>query len=128
MMAGLGDPGKILRFGAVGAVVAGLYALAFAALVALGLSTPVANLAAYLGAITVQFFGHRHFTYRSGARLGQSVPRFLIVNGLGLGLSAGLSLLLHDRLGLPALVTGIVVSGALAGMNWVVFQRWVFRS
>lgn len=128
MMAGAGDPGRLLRFGTVGALVAGLYALGFAALVGLGLATPVANALAYLGAIAVQFIGHRQFTYRSAARLSQSVPRFLVTNGAGLAASAVLTLLLHDRLGLPALATGIVVSGALAAMNWVVFQRWVFRA
>jgi putative flippase GtrA len=119
--------GRALRFAMVGLTVAALYALAFALLVEGGLPSYAANLLAYLGAIIVQFFGHRHFTFRAKGALARSVPRFLVANGLGLGFSTALAMGLRDGLGLDGLVTGATVSISLAAMNWFVLQRWVFQ-
>ena len=55
------------------------------------------------------------------------MPSFLAVNGLGLALSTAFAVGLRDVLGFDGLVTGAVVSVALAAMNWIVFQRWVFH-
>ncbi|GAA0309687.1 hypothetical protein GCM10008966_32740 [Rhodovulum strictum] len=117
----------LLRFGTVGVVVAAIYALGFALLAGAGLASAPASTIAYLAAIVVQFLGHRHFTFRSGGALGRTAGRFLAVNGLGLGLSTALVLVLRDLIGLDALTTGLAVSLALAAMNWVILQHWVFR-
>jgi putative flippase GtrA len=119
--------GRAVRFATVGLAVAALYTVAFALLVEGGMASYAANVAAYCGAIVVQFFGHRHFTYRAGDALRRSVPRFLLANGLGLGFSTACAMLLRDALGVDALTTGAAVSLALAAMNWFVFQRWVFQ-
>jgi len=128
MIPGPAELGKLLRFGTVGVIVAGLYALSYALLVEAGLATVTANLLAYLGAISVQFFGHRHFTFRATVGHRHALPRFLAVNGMGLALSTALAFTLRDVLGFNALLTGAVVSLGLAAMNWVIFQRWVFRT
>lgn len=115
------------RFGAVGLVVAALYALGFALLVRLGLPNASASVLAYLAAIAVQFQGHRHVTFRVRGRPGRMARRFVVVNALGLAVSTALVVVLRDRMGLDALATGAAVSLALAAMNWIVFRKWVFR-
>lgn len=117
----------LVRFGAVGAVTAGAYVVGFAALVELGLRDMTASIAAYLAAIAIQFMGHRTFTFPTSARVGRSGGRFLAANGLGLAFSTALVVALRDGMGIGALTTGLIVTLALASMNWVIFRKWVFR-
>lgn len=124
----LEELGRVLRFGTVGLIVAGQYSLSFALILEVGVTTVLANLLAYLGAILVQFICHRSFTFRATDSLGPAILRFLIANGLGLALSTALAVLLRDGLGYGGFATGAVVSVTLAAMNWVVFSRWVFRT
>jgi len=117
----------LARFGTVGAVTAVAYVAGFAALVELGLRDTTASIAAYLAAIAIQFMGHRTFTFPTSARLGHSVARFVVANGLGLGFSTALVVTLRDGMGIGALTTGLIVTLAMASMNWVIFRKWVFR-
>jgi len=117
-----------LRFATVGAATAALYALLFAGFSGAGLATAAANLAAYVLAVLFQFTGHRHFTFRAAGAVPRMAVRFAATNAAGLAFSTGLALLLRDGIGAGAIVTGVVVSLALAGANWFAMRLWVFRT
>ena len=123
-MTGLALP---LRFALVGGITAALYALAFAGLAELGVSTGAASVLAYLAAILFQFTGHRGFTFRAGGPILAMAGRFVVANGAGLVFATLLAVWLRDGLGLDALLAGTIVSLALALLNWVVMRLWVFR-
>lgn len=116
------------RFSIVGATTAAIYIAGFAAFVELGVNTAFATAAAYLAAISFQFVGHWKFTFQASINLKVTIFRFLFANGVGLLFSTAMAVAFTEGLGLNALITGFLVSIALACMNWIIFRNWVFKT
>jgi putative flippase GtrA len=86
-------------------------------------------------AATSSYFMNRHWTWRHRARTGvrRELPLFLVLSGVGLGISTGCLALSHYVLGLDSLLADNVaknVVGLGLGMVWRFwsFKRWVFLS
>ncbi|MEP6463971.1 MAG: GtrA family protein [Frankiaceae bacterium] len=84
-------------------------------------------------AATSSYFMNRHWTWRHRARTGlrRELPLFLVLSGVGLGISTGCLALSHYALGLHTLLADNVAKngvGLLLGMAWRFwsFKRWVF--
>jgi putative flippase GtrA len=116
--------------GAVGfAVEVGLFQLLYGYA---GTGAVVAKAAATLVAMTVAFFGHRHWSFAHRARTGfrREYPMFLAINGLTLLL--GLAIIAFARYGLDltsawALQGANLVSIALGTVvRYLMYRRWVF--
>jgi putative flippase GtrA len=92
---------RIVRFFMVGGASTLAYILLALAGEALGLAVVIASVAAYALCIPFAYLGHRHFTYGSDRPHREASPRFVALNLLGLGISAGAPWLLCDVAGLP---------------------------
>lgn len=85
------------RFALVGGFATLVHACVLALLVELGGVRPTfANLAAFLTALSVSYFGHRGFTFRSDAPHHRAAPGFLFAALAGLGVNLILFLVLTD--------------------------------
>ncbi|MEO1638212.1 MAG: GtrA family protein [Pseudomonadota bacterium] len=117
---------QFLRFGIVGGLTALIYAVGFLLLNGAGVSTTLAVCLAYGAAIVFQYFGHAGFTFRKTARDGGQVQRFLVLNGVGLLLAIGITLVMTGVMGLPDVMATVTVVVALPIMNWIIMRLWVF--
>lgn len=84
-------------------------------------------------AATSSYFMNRHWTWRHRARTGllRELPLFLVLSGVGLGISTGCLALSHYVLGLDSLLADNIAKngvGLALGMAWRFwsFKRWVF--
>ncbi len=84
-------------------------------------------------AATSSYFMNRHWTWRHRARSGlrRELPLFLVLSGVGLGISTGCLALSHYALGLHTLLADNIAKngvGLALGMAWRFwsFKRWVF--
>jgi len=120
-------------FGVVGgtgfAIEVGMFQLLYGHL---GTGALVAKAVATLVAMTVAFFGHRHWSFAHRARTGirREYPAFLAINGLTLLI--GLGIVAFARYGLDftsawALQGANLVSIAVGTvLRYLMYRRWVF--
>lgn len=92
---------RLLRFGLVGAASTLAYMVLALLGEAAGLAVVIASVLAYAVCVPFAYLGHRHFTYGSSRPHREATPRFLILNLIGLGISAAAPWLLCDVAGLP---------------------------
>jgi putative flippase GtrA len=91
-----------------------------------GVSAVPASIVAYSGGSGLNYWLRRGFVFRSQARHRRAVPRYLIVAGIGLGLT-GLMMQfgVHD-LGLPYPLAQVVATGVVLGWNFNAHRLWTF--
>lgn len=84
-------------------------------------------------AATSSYFMNRHWTWRHRARTGlfRELPLFLVLSGVGLGISSACLTFSHYALGLDSLLADNIAKngvGLALGMVWRFwsFKRWVF--
>ncbi|WP_371225198.1 GtrA family protein [Roseovarius sp. 2305UL8-3] len=118
--------GKLLPFALVGVGVAALYVALYTMLQALGVTQSVANAAAFLAAVVVQYAAQACFTFQAPLRSKQQVVRFGIMVALGFVTSAIITGLIGPSLGWPDLASAIIVTIVLPFQNYVFMSRWVF--
>lgn len=75
---------QAVRFAVVGVVNTLVDLLAYGLLVTVGWPFLLANLASTSAGMTLGFFAHRHFSFRSSASVRRSAPRFVVTTGVGL--------------------------------------------
>ena len=115
----MADTGQILRFSIVGATVAGLYVLAYTALLTAGMAQAPANALAFAGAVAVQYVLQTWWTFRRPLGLPDQMARFACTIAAGFAVSA--------------LITG-VFGPALGWADWLsaaavtVFRLWVYAA
>jgi putative flippase GtrA len=119
---------QLFWFGATGAAAAVTHLLVVILLVeAWGAAPLVANAGGFLVAFGVSYLGHRHLTFAAGAvPARQSLPRFLLVAGLGFALNEGLFALLLATTALPYQAALVLVLLAVAGVTFLLSRQWAF--
>jgi putative flippase GtrA len=120
---------RLALFGAVGlSALAVHYAVVVLLVGHAGMPPIAANVAGWLVAFSVSFFGHFSGTFRHpDLRAQQAVRRFLVVSLLGFAANqGGYALLLHIT-AIRYDVAVIVVSLAVAAMTYVLSRAWAFR-
>ncbi len=82
---------QVLRFGLVG-VMATIVHMSCVIILVEQVSMPplIANIFAYLLALNVSFWGHRHFTFNHRAPIRNTLGRFLLVSGAGFAFNESL--------------------------------------
>ncbi len=119
---------KLGRFGLVGAVSTLLY-LGCSELGVRWIGLPV--LAANTVAIFVSgawgYVGHYYLTFRADTAHGTGLARFLVLFGLGYGVSSAI-VFLNQLLGLPPEIGTVTASIVLPVMNFILMQLWVFTT
>ena len=120
--------GGLFAFIAVG----GASAMAFVVLSTLairldtGLADWVVSTACYAAFVLPVYLLHRRFSFGSRVAHGTALPRYVLVQGVGLLLTALFALLFHQMLGLPAALAAMLVVGATIAVNYLVLRRWAF--
>lgn len=115
-----------VRFGLVGLSATAAYAILGLALVSgLGLAPLYGNSVAFALSFVVSYLGHRRWTFRSSKGHSRSLPRFALVQGLGLALNSGIIwLAMKAGTGYPmAMLLAIVACPALV---YLLCRIWVF--
>ncbi|WP_380877566.1 hypothetical protein ACFB49_13370 [Sphingomonas sp. DBB INV C78] len=117
---------KIGAFGLVG----GASTLAYIALALgfgrLGLHAVAASFAAYLVGMVISYAGHRHLTFASRRPHSEALPRFVLVNLFGVGLSLAAPFLLTVTFGLPPAVAVATTTILVPLASFVGHNRFVF--
>jgi putative flippase GtrA len=97
------------------------------ALVELGSAAVVpASIAAYAGGSGLNYWLRRGFVFRSRACHRRAVPRYLVVAGVGLGLTGLMMRLGVDYLSLPYPVSQVAATALVLGWNFTAHRLWTF--
>jgi putative flippase GtrA len=116
----------VFRFAVVGTIVAACYVIFYLTLLALGLSQPLANIIAFLSAVTIQYMGQALWTFRRPLAIPTQIGRFLGTIGLGLVVSALITGVLGPSFGWESWVSAVLVTLVLPVQNFIFFRIWVF--
>lgn len=117
---------QFLRFAIVGTVVAALYVLMYLAFLTFGLNQALANLAAFLVAVTVQYIGQTWWTFRKPLAVPDQIFRFACTIGLGFLVSAIITGTLGPAMNWPDAISAAIVAVVLPVQNYLIFRIWVF--
>ena len=116
-------------FVGVGAVAAVVHYGLLIGLVELGLLAPVpATLVGYASGGVVSYAFNRSLTYESDRPHAEATWRFLVVAGIGFGLTWLFMRLFTGSLGLPYLPSQLVTTGIVLFWNFVAHKIWTFRA
>lgn len=116
-------------FVGVGAAAAVVHYGLLIGLVELGLMGPVpAALVGYASGGLVSYTFNRSLTYASDRPHGEATWRFVVVAGIGFGLTWLFMGLFTGRLGLPYLPSQLVTTGIVLFWNFLAHKVWTFRA
>jgi dolichyl-phosphate beta-glucosyltransferase len=76
----------------------------------------------------INYFLNYHFTFISDASHVRTLPRFLIVAGLGMGISAGGMWIATERFGVPYLLAQVGCTALVLVAGFVLNKVWTFSS
>lgn len=118
---------RLLRFAAAGGISTALYGLFAWSFIGLaGVPPLIATVLGYLLVLPVNFLLQKLFTFRSGAPAAVEAPRFVLVHGANIAVSALGMHVLVDRLHADYRV-GIVLTMALVPVaTFLAMHLWVF--
>jgi putative flippase GtrA len=119
---------QLARFTAVGASGYVVNLATFAAVVhGLGLDYHLGALAAFLVAVTNNFFWNRHWTFdASDGHAGRQAGRFLVVSTAAFAVNLGLLQLLVDGAGMRELLAQAIAVAAATPCNFLGNKLWTF--
>ncbi len=120
------DLARLFRFAVVGASVALIYIALYLAFLAMGWAQVLANGAAFLLAVVVQYVAQAGFTFRARLGDGRQILRFVWMIGCGLVTSALITGLAAPKLGLTPGMAALIVALVLPVQNYLLMARWVF--
>lgn len=119
---------RLVSFGAVGALAAGVHFLAATVAVeALRIPPQAANVAGYACALAVSWLGQSRLTFADGDRSRLAPLRFLATSLAAFGLNAIAYGLLLRWTSLDYRLALLLVIGGVAMLTWLAFRHWVFR-
>lgn len=117
---------QVLRFALVGGLVALAYVAGYLLLLALSVPQMLANGAAFLAAVALQYVGQAGFTFRRKLADRAQVLRFIVMIGLGLITAAVITGWLAAPLGLSDWAAALSVALILPVQNYIFMTLWVF--
>lgn len=120
---------QFLRFCGVGGLATVVHVLcAMAVSAALSASPQWANLAGFLAAVQVSYFGHARFTFGVALRSAAQMLRFVILSLLSLAVSSGTVWLVTARLGFGFPVAMAAVALIVPLASYLAMRFWVFAA
>lgn len=118
---------QIVRFLLGGGTATLVHWVTMVALIMSGTQASVATtVGAFIGAL-VNYGLQYHVTFSSMARHRDTLPGFLVVSALSLGVNSIVFYALHVFVQWPALISQTVTSGLVAFSNFLLFKRLVFH-
>ncbi|TIO76107.1 MAG: GtrA family protein [Mesorhizobium sp.] len=91
------------------------------------LPATLASVVAYAIAGLFSYAGHKYYTFMSAGDHTFELPRFLLLNAIGLATAIALPVVLTERLGMPAAIPVVLTCISVPLVNYIVLGRWVFR-
>lgn len=120
---------QVIRFVIIGGVATSVQYAILIVLVRFASSEPVvASTIGFAISAVLNYLANRRFTFRSRARHGDAVPRFVLVALVGLLINASILAVLHDAMGLHYLVAQVAATGATLMWNFWFNRIWTFAS
>jgi len=121
------DPRSFVRFILVGGVTTSCQYVVLALLVELlHVKADVASSIGYGVGAAVSYLMNRIWTFKSDLAHAQSLPRFIVMIGIGLLLSFALMHALVDIVGIHYLVAQVLTTGTVMLANYLMAASWVF--
>lgn len=119
--------GELIRFGMVGIIASLTHFSIVVLLVQYHILSPLtANIAAFLTAFQVSYWGHREWTFRSVCRHRVAFPRLFGIQIVLLIVSEGLFYLLL-KIPIPYQMALFFVIITMPALSFFSSQRWVFK-
>ncbi|TPI35949.1 GtrA family protein [Mesorhizobium sp. B3-1-9] len=128
---GRSESARILRFAAIGGVSTLIYAgvtLALSDRDGFGMPATVASIAGYGTGAVFSYCGHRFVTFMSDGAVGFEIIRFACATAIGFLLTVGLTVVLADVVGLPALVPVAMACTLVPALNFIILRQFVFTA
>ena len=120
---------QIMRFGIVGSSAAFVNFIIVVALVESGTLPPLyANMAAFVFAFQVSYFGHRFWTFNETIIEHRvAMPKLLLISGANFFANEGLFYFFLNTFQLPYTVALLLVLAILPVVTFTVSKLWIFR-
>jgi putative flippase GtrA len=119
---------QVGRFLGAGVLATACHWLLLVLLVEVSLLRPaVASCVGYLFAAALNYALRRRFVFRSRASHRRTMPRYLSVLTVGLGLNGGIMQLGSGVLALPYSAVQIAATGMVFAWNFMAHRLWTFR-
>lgn len=117
---------QLLSFGTVGMVATVVHvALAFLLMTQTATNPYFANLAGFLAAFGISFFGNARLTFRYSGALGGPMMRFLAISFASLALTSAITALVEAQ-GLPRWTYVVLTLVIVPPITFVIAKFWVF--
>jgi putative flippase GtrA len=116
----------LFSFACIGVVSTLAYVAGALALGHLGAGAVSASITAYACGMLISYFGHRSVTFRSNQPHRDGIPRFILLNILGLTLAVAIPFLFDRFLGLPSFVAVVTTAIAVPLASFIGHNRFVF--
>lgn len=117
---------RAVRFIGVGGLATLVHiAIALAAEAGFGMNELAANLAGWIAAVSVSYFGHLHVTFGAAWAPARQVPRFVIISLAGLAASSAIVALVTG-LGGSFAVAMVLVAVGVPVVTFFMLSFWVF--
>jgi putative flippase GtrA len=120
--------GQWLRFATVGAANTLLSWCVYAVLVRLGLHYLLASSVAFAVGVVNSYSLNRRWTFRSRGRRRPEALRFVVVQGIGLGIDVGLLYALVHGVGIHHLIAQALVFPAASTVTFLLSRHWAFAA
>jgi putative flippase GtrA len=114
------------RFGVVGVLTAGIYALILAITVKAGESAAVGVALAYILAVGFNYWAHYQWTYRTDRPHRSSGPRYLLVIAVIFCINVAATAFLPGLLGIGYVEVQIALAAIAAAVTFAAQTIWVF--
>ena len=120
---------QLVKFGIVGVSATATHVVIALWLVeGAGIAPCWGNLAACSIALFVTYIGNHQWTFAVEGRHGHTLPRFLLVATLGLGLNQGTVVLVVDGLGWDYRIALALVVTAVPAITFTLNRGWALRA
>lgn len=116
---------SLIYFIGVGGFVASAYVILATFLSQVGVATWLASAGSYLVLIPVGYIGQYRLAFASKSSHLTALPRYLLLQAVGLTLSWLLPLLLAQSQISPPLIF-VSVAGSVAAINFILMKTWAF--
>ncbi|MDA7888839.1 GtrA family protein, partial [Akkermansiaceae bacterium] len=121
--------GQAARFGMVGLVATGVHFCLALLLIHFSVTPLIANLGAFIGAFSISYLGHVHWSFRDQDHdKKQSLSRFLTISIGGFIANEILFAVLLQSTHLPPGIALAIVLTVVAGSTFILSRNWAFKT
>jgi putative flippase GtrA len=123
------DLAAFLRFCVTGGATALIYFSLLSGLIILaGMNATIASAVSFVPAIAYNYMSHKFWSFRSRTAHHMSLPRYVLVTGMGMVINSGIIFLGTELLNAPVAPAQAAALVAVLAWNYLLLSRWVFTT